>query len=106
MSSLEKNSKNNIKITLYQIQLCRNFSDYIPYNISIKYNNSKEYETELIEIQNKKFFKKSYIFNILNFSRKQNNIITLTAFKKSPSNPIFYLHLQNNKGFFEKIQKN
>ena len=83
MSSLEKNSKNNIKITLYQIQLCRNFSDYIPYNISIKYNNSKEYETELIEIQNKKFINKSYIFNILNFSRKQNNIITLTAFKKS-----------------------
>ena len=83
MSSLEKNSKNNIKITLYQIQLCRNFSDYIPYNISIKYNNSKEYETELIEIQNKKFINKSYIFNILNFSRKQNNLITLTAFKKS-----------------------
>ena len=83
MSSIEKNSKNNIKITIYQIQLCRNISDYIPYNISIKYNDSKEYETELIEIQNKKFINKSYNFNLFTFSRKQNHIITLTAFKRS-----------------------
>lgn len=83
MSSIDKNSKNNIKITLYQVQLCRNISDYIPYNISIKYNDSKEYETEQINIQNKKFINKNDNFNILTFSRKQNHIITLTAFKRS-----------------------
>lgn len=42
--SIDKNQKKNyIKIILYQSELCKNFLDYIPYNISIKYNDSMEY---------------------------------------------------------------
>ena len=59
MSSIDKNIKNNIKITLFQSEICRNSSNYIPYNISIKYNDSMEYETEKIKHQNKKFINKS-----------------------------------------------
>ena len=83
MSSIDKNIKNNIKITLFQSVICRNSSNYIPYNILINYNDTKEYETEQIETSNKKFINKSYNFNISTFSRKQNHTITLSAYTRS-----------------------
>ncbi len=82
--SIDKNQKKNyIKITLYQSELCKNCFDYIPYNISIKYNDSMEYLIEKISTQNKKFNNKIFNFNINSFSRNQNNLITITTYTKS-----------------------
>ena len=82
--SIDKNQKKNyIKIIFYQSELCKNYLDYIPYNISIKYNDSMEYLIEKINTQNKKFNNKIFNFNINSFSRSQNNLITITTYTKS-----------------------
>ena len=79
--SLDKKTKNYISITLYQSKICRNSENYLPYTLSIKYNEQLPLETEKITKTSIIFHEETFHFNISSKSII-NQTIEISAFTK------------------------
>ncbi len=80
--SSDKNTKNYIAITLYQTKICRNSDDYLPYILSIKYNDQSSLETEKITKSSLIFHEETFYFNISSKSMI-NQTISINAYTKT-----------------------
>ena len=82
--SLDRNVKNYVTITLYQSKICRNPENYLPYTLSIKYNNQSPLETEKIIKSSMIFHEETFHFNISSTSKQNMNpIITINAYSRT-----------------------
>ena len=83
MSLLDRDLKNMIYLTLYQSQICHNNTQYLPYSLSISYNDSPAKVINQIKTKKHIFNEKILNFQISNSKRKDNHIISLCAYTKS-----------------------
>jgi len=83
MSSLDRDLKNMIYLTLYQSQICHNNTQYLPYSLSISYNDSPPKVINQIKTKKHIFNEKILNFQISTSKRKDNHIISLYAYTKS-----------------------
>ena len=82
--SLDRNTKNYITITLYQSKICRNSDNYLPYTLSIKYNDQSPLETEKITKFQKIFHEETFHFNISStFQSNTNHTISINAYTRT-----------------------
>ena len=82
--SLDRNVKNYVTITLYQSKICRSPENYLPYTLSIKYNNQSPLETEKIIKSSMIFHEETFHFNISSTSKQNMNpIITINAYSRT-----------------------
>ena len=82
--SLDKNTKNYITITLYQSKLCRSSDNFLPYTLSIKYNDQSPLETEKITKFQKIFHEETFHFNISStFQSNTNHTISINAYTRT-----------------------
>ena len=83
MSILDRDLKNMIYLTLYQSQLCHNNTQYLPYSLSISYNDSPAKVINQIKTKKHIFNEKILNFQISNSKRNDSHIISLCAYTKS-----------------------
>ena len=82
MSSIDRDKKNNIYLTLYQSQICQNNTQYLPYSLSISYNDLPP--KDIYSIKTKKHYFNEKIINFkVSSSRRKDNIIILSAYTKT-----------------------
>ena len=82
--SLDRNTKNYITITLYQSKICRNSDNYLPYTLSIKYNDQSPLETEKITKIQTIFHEETFHFNISStFQSNTNHTISINAYSRT-----------------------
>jgi hypothetical protein len=82
--SLDRNTKNYITITLYQSKICRTSDNYLPYTLSIKYNDQSPLETEKITKFQTIFHEETFHFNISStFQSNTNHTISINAYTRT-----------------------
>ena len=82
--SLDRNTKNYITITLYQSKICRSSDNYLPYTLSIKYNDQSPLETEKITKFQTIFHEETFHFNISSsFQSNTNHTISINAYTRT-----------------------
>ena len=77
MSSVDKEKNNSIILTLYESQICQNNKSYLPYSLTVNYNNNITQETNIIKSLKHSFHSTKFIFTLTKTSLKnihQNNI--------------------------------
>ena len=83
MSSLDKEINNSIILTLYESQICQNNKSYLPYSLTVNYNNNITQETNIIKSLKHSFHSTKFIFTLTKTSLKNIHQITISGYTKT-----------------------
>ena len=83
MSSVDKQINNSIILTLYESQICQNNKSYLPYSLTVNYNNNITQETNIIKTLKHSFHSTKFIFSLTKSSLKHIHQITISGYTKT-----------------------
>ena len=83
MSSVDKQINNSIILTLYESQICQNNKSYLPYSLSVNYNNNITQETNVIKTLKHSIHSNKFIFTLTKKKKKNIHQIIITGYTKT-----------------------